>query len=428
MRLLVYSLLAGFVLIASCSEDQPLSLDGANEPPAVLIRSPVPNAAGPTEIPARPTLLIKITDPDNSADELSFRWTFVSTIPFDEDWVAAKDSVISHPASFAWSDWNSYAPLDGGMSVAVSDSLEFGFYVLAVQARDPDRALSDLNDDSMRRLLARVCEVVNDTPVVEILIPDPDGLNPGLVPPISQFTFVASDPDNAAENLSVRWAMVDTREFDENWVATIDYLRKDPSVLSLYGKTTADAEAEWSAWVPYQSDAPGALGYMAISMGPLDYGPYIFAVQTRDPCGGFMEVLDETLNVQRIRVTTDVWPRLTVRNPYVGTVVTSVCNPRIVIADIFSGTAMKFEWTAAWRYDIPPVFRYRYGWDILDLNDDSQWDIDFTILVDGAASAPPRTFLSGTHTFHVEVRDNSGFCSRAEIKLNIIPSRQETHS
>ncbi|MCH7549320.1 MAG: hypothetical protein IH969_07290, partial [Candidatus Krumholzibacteriota bacterium] len=424
----VCALLAGIVLFASCSD--PLSVDGPNEPPAVLILSPAPNGVDPTEILTRPTLFIKITDPDDPAADLSFRWSFVRTSPFDEDWVATEDSVISHRASLAWSDWHSYAPSARGMSVAVSDSLGVGFYVLAVEARDPDRALSDLNDDNVRRVQARVCDVVNDPPVVEILVPDADGLNPALVPPIFQIRFVASDLDNAAENLSVRWALVDTRLLNEDWLLTIDFLRKTPAAIAEYERIKlqwgevvdgeSDSEAQWSAWVPYETGAPGAQGYMEVTTPPLDFGPYIFAVQTRDPCGGFMEELDEMLNVQRIRVTTQhPLPILTVCNPHVGTVVSSIGNLPVIIADILSGIAMKFEWTADWIYATEPVFLYRYGWDILDLNDDSQWDIDFTLLVDGVASAPPRTFFFGTHTFHVEV--NNGFFSRVEIKLNIIP-------
>ena len=50
------------------------------------------------------------------------------------------DSILSSPDSFAWSDWNTYAPTDTGMVITVTDSLDFGFYVLAVQARDPDGA------------------------------------------------------------------------------------------------------------------------------------------------------------------------------------------------------------------------------------------------------------------------------------------------
>jgi hypothetical protein len=539
-------MLAGIVLFAACSEDEPLSVDGANEAPTVLIQSPAYNGADPTEVLARPTLVIKIADPDDPAGDLSFRWTFVSTIPFSEDWVATEDSVTSNPDSLAWSDWNPYAPSDTGLAVTVTDSLDFGFYVLAVQARDPDRARSDLGNDSMRRIVAgnglndppvvtihspvsnapdpvdissqptlrievtdaddivadlsfrwafvrtsshaqdwtateddirtnpeevgwsnwnawapeddgtmsvnvpaplafgpyvltvqakdrnarrsdigagslrrvRVCAAVNDTPAVNILIPVRNPTNPATVPPIAVFTFAASDLDNAAEDLSVRWAMVDTREFDDSWVTTIDYLRKDPTVLALYGKTPEDAEAEWSAWVPYESGA----GSMAITMGPMNFGGYIFAVQTRDPCDGFMEVLDEVFNVRRIRVSNSpTAPFLSVRNPHVGPVQTTVCNPPIVIADILSSIPMRFEISADASAYGGVVTGYRYGWDINDLDDGSQWDIDFTPFVGSVARTPPRTYFFGTHTFHVEVRDNYGSCSRVEIKLNYIP-------
>jgi len=536
-------MLAGLVLFVACSEDEPVAVNGVNKAPTVLIQSPGSNGDDPTEILARPTLVVKLTDPNDRASDLSFRWTFVSTIPFDEDWVATEDSVLSHPDSLTWSDWNSYAPTDTGMTITVTDSLEWGFYVLAVQARDPDRALSELGDDSMRRVVAgdgmnnapvvtiysplsntpdptdisaqptfsfevsdaddltsdlsfrwafvrtwphgqdwdategyirsnpeevgwsnwaawapdgdgtmsvtvpvplayapyvltvqakdrnaqrsvidagnqrrvRVCSTPNETPRLYISIPVRRGLNPALVPPITTFRFNAFDDDNDREDLAVRWAMVSISEFDESWNDAIDYLRKDPAVLTQYGKTEADAEAEWTAWVAFEPR------HMSVTMGPLDFGGYIFAVQTRDPCDAFLEELDEVRNVRRIRVSNrSTGPLLSVFNPHVGPVQTTICDTPVVIADILSLIPMQFVWSADASSYGGVVTGYRYGWDITDLDDDSQWEIDFTPFVGTTASSPPRTFSSGTHTFHVEVRDNSGFCSRVEIKLNII--------
>ena len=82
---------------------------------------------------------------------------------------------------------------------------------------------------------------------------------------------------------------------------------------------------------------------------------------------------------------------------------------------------MSFEWSADASHYGGVVSDYRYGWDILDLSDDSQWDIDFTPFVTERAQSPKRTFFFGTHTFYVEVIDNSGFKSRIGVRLNIVP-------
>jgi hypothetical protein len=68
---------------------------------------------------------------------------------------------------------------------------------------------------------------------------------------------------------------------------------------------------------------------------------------------------------------------------------------------------------------------YRYGWDILDLNDDELWETAFAPFAGNEACSPPRTFFFGTHTFHVEVVDPNGQRSRAGIRINIVPEFAE---
>jgi hypothetical protein len=72
------------------------------------------------------------------------------------------------------------------------------------------------------------------------------------------------------------------------------------------------------------------------------------------------------------------------------------------------------------------VVGYRYGWDITDLDDPEQWEVPFTPFPPHAetefprASSTPREFFFGTHVFTIEVQDNSGFCSRVEVKVNVV--------
>ncbi|MEE9269466.1 MAG: hypothetical protein V3V49_04320, partial [Candidatus Krumholzibacteria bacterium] len=93
--------------------------------------------------------------------------------------------------------------------------------------------------------------------------------------------------------------------------------------------------------------------------------------------------------------------------------------------DLPSGVPLSFRWTADASGYGGTVTGYRYAWDILDLNDDKQWTVDFTPFVGSGAQAPARTFFFGTHTFFVEVVDNSGFKSRSGVVINIIPFTME---
>jgi hypothetical protein len=90
--------------------------------------------------------------------------------------------------------------------------------------------------------------------------------------------------------------------------------------------------------------------------------------------------------------------------------------------DIPSGVAMSFELRASAEHYGGIVTGYRYGWDIADPDDDSQWEIDFTPFKGDIASVPPRTFFFGTHTFYAEVIDNTGFKSRLPVQMNVIPT------
>ena len=103
--------------------------------------------------------------------------------------------------------------------------------------------------------------------------------------------------------------------------------------------------------------------------------------------------------------------------------VTSSPNTPLTIIDLPAKVPMSFRFQANARSYGGVVSGYRYGWDIQDLNDPTQWDIDFTPFVtdNNSAESPPRTFGFDSHTFHVEVIDNSGYSSRLGVRVNVVP-------
>jgi hypothetical protein len=71
---------------------------------------------------------------------------------------------------------------------------------------------------------------------------------------------------------------------------------------------------------------------------------------------------------------------------------------------------------------------YRWGWDIQDLSDPAQWEIDYTPFTKTCgeaqipcAESPERSWQFDTHTFYIEVIDNSGYTSRVAVTVNVIP-------
>ena len=84
--------------------------------------------------------------------------------------------------------------------------------------------------------------------------------------------------------------------------------------------------------------------------------------------------------------------------------------------DMDQGQAQEFCWHVVGRLH---GMEFRYGWDILDVNDDEQWAAAWTDS-QRKMCAPTRTFFFGTHVFNLELRDGNGNITRASIRINVL--------
>lgn len=246
------------------------------------------------------------------------------------------------------------------------------------------------------------------SPEVRIKVPIKNGLNAANVPPITTFSWEAFDyvDDKLTSQApdSVQWILLP--KLDEGYEATIDHIRENQDL-------------EWADWRWYK--APGDSGKFWTTP-PMDLGDYIFAIRAKDEAGAVTPVLDEDFNVRRVKVAArSTGPILTTCNQYMGCIVTSAIEPPAIL-DIPAGVPLSFNFNASAKHYGGVVSGYRYGWDMTDLNDPDQWDVDWTPFTNESNSfrTPERTFYFGTHTFTVEVVDNSGFISRVQVKVNIV--------
>lgn len=249
------------------------------------------------------------------------------------------------------------------------------------------------------------------SPEVRITIPRRSGSTPALVPGITTFVWRAIDyVDNLLSSQdpdSVQYALVSARDFERNYNKTLNYLINDP-----------EAEKEWQPWMWYK--APGDSG-KTLTTEPLNPGRYVFAIRAMDEAGAVTPVLDRNFNVRFMQVAPrSQGPYMTLANEFLGTVSTASCSHPITILDIPAGVPLSFAWCATAEHYGAIVTKYRYGWDISDLSDPDQWEQDYTPFSQQIARSPDRTFFFGTHTFTVEIVDNNGFCSRVEVKVNVI--------
>jgi hypothetical protein len=253
------------------------------------------------------------------------------------------------------------------------------------------------------------------SPEIDIRVPVYNGLNPALLPPITNFTWEGRDyVDNVRitqEPDSVRWILVPRFEDDVDWQQTLRYIRQNPTA------------PEWSDWHYYRAPMDSGKNW---TTPPLEFGGYMFAVQAKDEAGAFTPVYDERRNVRRVLISKrSTGPLLIVNNGFIGTFKSTTATTSLSIVDMPANVPLIFTWSASAASYGGVVPGYRYGWDINDLNNDDQWAVDWTPFTASIAESPPQTWFFGTHTFHVEAIDNSGYISRVGIKINIIPFTME---
>jgi len=380
-----------------------------NQPPRVWLSSAPPE--GTTE-----TYTIRMFwggwDPDGEISHYEYRitnnegGTFISA-----DTVGVWDKVYGNDSTFTFSA-DQEADSTNETDTVAEFTRSHTFFIRAVD----EEGLGSL-EPVHRSFTARTL-----SPRIIIDIPQVNGLNAASVPPITTFRWTAtdfiSDGQSQQPPESTQYALVSTAEFDGFWGKTTDYLRKDPDVLLEYDRTEEESDAEWSDWIFYE--APQDSGKFWTTP-PLDFGGYIYAMRALDEAGAITPVLDDVQNVRRVRVSgRTTGPLFTVFNEFLGSVNTSTCKTPVTIVDLPASVPVTFKFNADASSYGGLVSGYRYGWDITDLNDDSQWEIDFTPFVGTSAWSPVRTFGFGTHVFTVEVVDNSGFCSRVQIKINYV--------
>jgi hypothetical protein len=261
------------------------------------------------------------------------------------------------------------------------------------------------------------------SPEITIRVPVKNALNPALVPPVSTFRWKGTDYVDdlliTQEPDSVQWALVNTASPNVPGGGTSKYLE-----TMAYLRTEAAAR-EWYPWVWY--GAPQDSGKFWTTP-PVDIGTYVFAVRAKDEAGAITPVLTEGPttcptcgNLRRVKVAARTsGPTMSVSNDYLGVVRTTSCATPVVILDSPAGVPLEFKITADASSYGGAVAGYRYGWDVSDLNDPEQWEIDVTPFVGSIATVPARAFFFGTHTLTMEVVDNNGYCTRVFVKVNVV--------
>ncbi len=237
---------------------------------------------------------------------------------------------------------------------------------------------------------------------------------------VISFCWTGSDPVDSPTNTqdpdSIRymWSLdVDPRTglVPYNWNIIAD-MNEHPEMY----------EEMWGPWIWYR--AGGDSGRSTI-LGDDEIlvinERHIFAVQAKDEAGAVTAVFVENANVRKFRVTWKAGPGLTISEPFLGSFRFVGTNLNAILKELPPGVPLNFKWEATAAEYGAEIVGYRYGWDVSDINNPTDWAVP----LGPYKTAPTKTLYAGTHSFLVESRDNSTKVTRGEIIIEIIPFSME---
>ena len=224
---------------------------------------------------------------------------------------------------------------------------------------------------------------------------------------ISTFKWYGKDPIDAPWNY---------QEVDSvRYLYTFYYT----GLIDALNRTPGNFEEMWSNWVWYH--APGDSGKQT-TLGDDEFlktnTSYIFAVQAKDEAGAVSSVFNKSTNVRHFMAMQPTGPVLRINEPFLGTFSFLGIDFRPEQVDVPPGFEMNWTWTGDASSYGGTVQSFRYGWDIADFNDPTEWEVFPSPFIN---SAGPTTFYSGIHTLYVESADNLGTKTLGTIEITVIP-------
>ncbi len=234
------------------------------------------------------------------------------------------------------------------------------------------------------------------------------------LPALVRFTWRGEDPVddpwNIQEPESIRYFVA------THTLSFLDNLNRNPE----------EYESRWCPWIPY--DAPGDSGTSTVigddELIVKGFG-YVLVVQAKDEAGAVTSVFDPGQNARIFRVFNPPGPLLSVRERNLGTYTFIGGKNRIETFRVPGNFPLDFSWSADASSYGAAVSSYRYGWDIADLNDQSEWAVLPSPLV---KAAPRISFETGVHTLFIETIDDMGTTTLAQFEMTIFPVEDDEES
>jgi hypothetical protein len=387
-------LAAGLLYLFGCDEDALVGVGTRNVPPSVRLTS------GPPE-------------GDTTSYQIKFSW-----IGNDPDGrVDHYEYAICDGNPFGFDPADTTGP-DKWRKTFRTDSL-FRFTTNAY-----DRKISDVygwyqqlhtffvravdNAGARSQAVYRSFTARNISPFVTIESPrNPFPNQVQILPPVVKFSWTGHDPTDTP------WQ---TQDVDSVRYLVMKY-RND--VYDSMSKNIAAFEKLWCPWRAY--DAVGDSG-RSTTIGDdelMEVGmPYMFAVQAKDEAGAVTPLFSKLYNVRLFYVFNSTGPVLLVKEPYLGAYQFLGMTTPPMSVSIPVGFGLNFQWSANAATYGGEVSSYRYGWDLIDLNNPDEWAVPPGPDV---MSAPELHFNAGIHTLFIEATDNVGGTTIGQVEITVFP-------
>jgi hypothetical protein len=182
-------------------------------------------------------------------------------------------------------------------------------------------------------------------------------------------------------------------------------------------------EPLWGPWIWFRAEGDSGTSTILGDDEILELNlSHILAVQAKDEAGAVTAVFTKDQNVRQFLVSQKQGPLLTITEPYLGGFKFLGPNLNPVQVELPPGIELNFCWSADASSYGGEIKSYRYGWDVQQLDDPTQWAVDPSPFIRCAQS---RTWYSGVHTLYVETVDTGNKITLGRIQVEIIPFSME---
>jgi len=175
-----------------------------------------------------------------------------------------------------------------------------------------------------------------------------------------------------------------------------------------------------SGWIEYATSDTGSTTKIGDDefLNPGAPAPYVFAVQAKDEAGAITSIMEQSSigNVVCFSVSPKN-PELTITEKTIGSAI--FIGERAAKASesqVPPGIELVFSWHANASDYGGQITGFRYGWDIVNLDNPDDWDSQWGRDVQGSV----KTFYSSTHTLNVQVRDDGGHVTTGLVSVQVI--------